>query len=123
MIVFVVICALLVVVALGSILPPLRRTGRIAAGTTVAEANADAYRRQIAESESDLSHGLLTRAQLEQDRRELERRASVDLSADPPRAKQRPVRSDTLVVCLAIGIPVAAIVAYLALGTPEAIWR
>jgi cytochrome c-type biogenesis protein CcmI len=123
MIVFWGICALLLLVALGSILPPLRRTGRTATATNVAEANAAVYRRQIAESESDLDHGFITPAQFEQDRRELERRALVDLSAEPPRAKQRAVRSGTLVVFLAIGLPVPAIVAYLALGTPEAIAR
>jgi cytochrome c-type biogenesis protein CcmH len=124
MIVFCVICALMILVALGSSLPPLRRTGRIGAGTTVAEANAAVYRRQIAESESDLGHGLITRAQFEQDRRELERRAIVDLPAEAPRSSsQRAVASDTLVVYLAIAIPVAAIAVYLALGAPEAIWR
>lgn len=122
MIIFWVIGMLLILVGLGAILPPLRRPSRIAAGTTMAEANATVYRRQIAELDADVGHGLITRAQFEGDRRELERRAIVDLSAEPPRSRnQRTVESATLVACLAVGIPVAAILVYLVLGTPEAI--
>jgi cytochrome c-type biogenesis protein CcmH len=125
MVIFWAIAVLLIFVGLKAILPPLRRPSRIAAGTTLAEANAAVYRRQIAELDADVGHGLITRTQFERDRRELERRALVDLSsAEPPRSKPQPaVGSATLVVCLAIGLPVAAIVAYLALGAPEAIWR
>jgi cytochrome c-type biogenesis protein CcmI len=36
----------------------------------MAEANAAVYRRQVTELESDLRHGLITRAQFERDREE-----------------------------------------------------
>jgi cytochrome c-type biogenesis protein CcmH len=124
MIIFWGLCGLLTLVGLGSILPPLWRPSRMAPRRTLSEANAAIYREGIGELESDLAAGLITPAQFDRDRRELERRATVDLSAEPRRAShQRSGGSSALVVCLAIGIPVAAIAAYLALGTPEAIWR
>ena len=79
MIVFSVICALLILMGLGFILPPLRHPNRLRTVKTVAEANAAVYRRQVTELESDLRHGLITRAQFERDREELEARAVVDL--------------------------------------------
>jgi cytochrome c-type biogenesis protein CcmH len=122
MIVFSVICALLIVVGLGFILPPLRHPNRLAAVKTMAEANATVYRRHIAELESDLRHGLITRAQFERAREELEERAVVDLPNESRvRNEKRTVGSGTLVFCLAAGLPLAAIVLYLALGTPASI--
>jgi cytochrome c-type biogenesis protein CcmH len=123
MIVFSVVCALLILVGLGFILPPLRHPNRLAAVKTMVEANATVYRRQIAELESDLRHGLITSAQFERDREELEGRAVVDLPKEPRdvRNEKRTVGSGALVLCLAAGLPLAAIVLYLALGTPASI--
>ena len=56
MIVFSVICALLILVGLGFILPPLRLPNRLTALKSMAEANAAVYRRHITELESDLRH-------------------------------------------------------------------
>jgi cytochrome c-type biogenesis protein CcmH len=120
MIVFLVICALLILVGLGFILPPLRHPNRLTAVKTMAEANAAVYRRQATELESDLRHGLITRAQFERDREELEGRAVADLP-DESRAisdEKRTVESGMMVLCLAIGLPLAAMILYLALGTP-----
>ena len=123
MIVFSVICALLILAGLGFILPPLRHPNRLTAVKTTAEANAAVYRRQITELESDLRHGLITRAQFERDREELEGRAAVDLPKESRaiRNEKRTVGSGMLVLCLATGLPLAAICLYLALGTPGAI--
>jgi cytochrome c-type biogenesis protein CcmH len=123
MIVFSVVCALLILVGLGFILPPLRHPNRLAAVRTMAEANAGVYRRQIAELESELRHGLITSAQFERDREELEGRAVVDLPKEPRnvRSEKRTIGSGTLVLCLATGVPLAALVLYLALGTPGSI--
>jgi cytochrome c-type biogenesis protein CcmI len=123
MIVFSVVCAFLILVGLGFILRPLRHPNRLRAVRTMAEANAAVYRRQIAELESDLHHGFITSAQFERDCQELERRAVVDLPKTPRnvRDEQRTVGSGTLVFCLATGVPMAAIVLYLALGAPGSI--
>jgi cytochrome c-type biogenesis protein CcmH len=123
MIIFSIVCALLILVGLGFILPPLRHPNRLAAVKTIAEANAAVYRRQIAELELDLRHGLITSAQFERDREELEGRAVVDLPKESRaiRNDKRTVGSGMLVLCLATGLPLAAMILYLALGTPGAI--
>lgn len=123
MIVFSVICALLILVGLGFILPPLRHPNRVTAVKTMAEANAAVYRRQITELESELRHGLITTAQFERDREELEGRAAVDLPKESRavRTDNGTVGSGMLVLCLATGLPLAALILYLALGTPGAI--
>ena len=123
MIVFSVICALLILVGLGFILPPLRHPNRLTPVKTMAEANAAVYRRQVTELESDLRYGLTTSAQFERDREELEARAVVDLPKESRAIKneQRTVGSGTLVFCLVTGLPLAAIILYLALGAPAAI--
>ena len=123
MIIFSIVCALLILVGLGFILPPLRHPNRLAAVKTIAEANAAVYRRQIDELESDLRHGLITSAQFERDREELEGRAVVDLPKElrAIRNGKRTVGSGMLVLCLATGLPLAAMILYFALGTPGAI--
>jgi cytochrome c-type biogenesis protein CcmH len=122
-IVFSVICALLILVGLGFILPPLRHPNRLAAANTMAEANAAVYRRQLSEMESDLRDGLITSGQFQRDREELEERAVMDLPKESRaiRNEKRTVRSDVLVFCLAVGLPLAAILLYLGLGTPRSI--
>jgi cytochrome c-type biogenesis protein CcmH len=89
----------------------------------MAEANVAVYRRQITEMESDLRHGLITSAQFQRDREELEERAVVDLPKESRvnRNEKRSAGSDMLVFCLAIGLPLAAILLYLAIGTPGSI--
>ena len=87
------------------------------------EANVAVYRRQLAEMESDLRHRIITNEQFVRDREELERRAVVDLPKESRdvRNEKRTVGSGALVLCLAAGLPLAAIVLYLALGTPASI--
>ena len=123
MIIFWVICALLVLVGLGFILPPLRHSNRLAAVNTIAEANVAVYRRQIVEMESDLRHGIITSAQFQRDREELEERAVLDLPKESRvnRNEKRTVRSDMLAFCFAVGVPLVATLLYLALGTPRSI--
>jgi cytochrome c-type biogenesis protein CcmH len=91
MIVFPVICALLIVLALVFILPPLRHPDRIAAASTTTEANVAVYRRQLAEMESDLRYRIITNEQFLRDREELEQRLIVDLPKDSRASiKERP---------------------------------
>jgi cytochrome c-type biogenesis protein CcmH len=91
-IVFPVICALLIVLALAFILPPLRHPDRIAAASTTTEANVAVYRRQLAEMESDLRHRIITNEQFLRDREELEQRLIVDLPKDSRASrKERPL--------------------------------
>ena len=119
MIVFSVICALLIVLALASILPPLRHPDRIAAASTTTEANVAVYRGQLAEMESDRRHRIITNEEFVLDREELEKRLIVDLhkASHASRKERLALGSDMLIYGLAVGVPVTAILLYLALGT------
>jgi cytochrome c-type biogenesis protein CcmH len=119
-IVFSVICALLIVLALASILPPLRRPDRIAIGSTTIEANVAVYRGELAEMESDLHHRIMTNEQFVLDREELEKRLIVDLPKESRASRQeRPaLGSEMLIYGLAVGVPLTAILLYLAIGAP-----
>jgi cytochrome c-type biogenesis protein CcmH len=120
-IIFSAICALLIVLALAFILPPLRYPDRIAAGRTETQANIVVYRRQLAEITVDLDRGLITDDQFVRDREELEQRLFVDLptGSQPARKEHRALDSRIFVYALAVGLPVTAIFLYLLLGTPS----
>jgi len=122
-IVFGVICSLLIVLALASILPPLRHPDRVAAASTTTEANVAVYQGQLAEMESDLRHRIITNEQFVRDREELETRLIVDLPKESRASrKERPtLGSDILIYGLAVGVPLTAILLYLALGTPPSL--
>ena len=121
MIVFSLICAVLILLALAFILPPLRHPERFPDANTVPEANMAVFRRQLAEMESDLRHQVITTEQFLMDREELEQRANVELPKES-RASTK-VRtastSDMLMYGLAAGLPLTAVLIYLALGTPS----
>ena len=81
MILFWVICALMVVVALAFVLPPLlQRPDAKEAEQEQKEANVAIYRDQLSELEADLGNGIVSQQQFEQDRDEIERRLLEDTS-------------------------------------------
>lgn len=83
MILFWVICALFVVIALSFVLPPLLQKdseARLGAEQERREANIAIYKDQLSELENDLSNGLVEQQQYEQDREEIERRLLEDIS-------------------------------------------
>ena len=120
MIVFSVICALLIVLALASVLPPLRHPDRISTTRTMTETNVAVYRGELAEMESNLCDRIMTNEQFILDREELEKRLIVDLPKESRASrKERPaLGSDMLIYGLAVGVPLTAILLYLVLGTP-----
>jgi cytochrome c-type biogenesis protein CcmI len=119
---FAVICALLIVLALAFILPPLRHPDRITSASTATEANVAVYRRQLAEMESALRQQTITNDEFLQDREELERRLIVDLPHEiHARRNQRQVAGPGMTAALAIGVPLSAIFLYLLLGTPPSV--
>ena len=119
--IFSLICALLIMMGLAFILPPLRHPDRIAATRTTTEANVAVYRRQLAELESDRRHRIITNEQFLCDREELEQRLMVDLPKDshPRRTARWAVSSNMLMYVLVIGLPLTGILFYLALGAPS----
>jgi len=120
-IVFSIICALLILLALAFLLPPLRHSERFTAASTIAEANMAVFRRQLSEMESDLRHQMITNEQFLSDREELERRVIAELPKESRAIrKERPAsKSDMLIYGLAVGLPLTALLFYLSLGTPS----
>ncbi len=121
--VFAVICALLLALALAFILPPLRHPDRITSASTAIEANVAVYRRQLAEMEAALRQQIITNDEFLQDREDLERRLIGDLPSEiHARRNQRSVTgSSMLAPALAVGVPSSAILLYLLLGAPPSL--
>src|ERR1044072_1974862 len=127
MILFWLICAGLVAIALAFILPTLLQVGaQDSAEADSAEANLDVYRDQLSELETDQANGIISPEQYQQDRDEIERRLLDDVSsnaASQPTSKQatKPDAKKSAVdrgpvYALAAGIPLVAIALFLILG-------
>jgi cytochrome c-type biogenesis protein CcmI len=118
--VFAVICALLIVLALAFILPPLRHPDRITSASTATEANVAVYRRQLAEVEAALRQQIITNDEFLQDREDLEQRLIGDLPNEiHARRNQKLVTGPgMLALALTVGAPLSAILLYLLLGAP-----
>ena len=125
MILFWVICALLIVVALAFVLPPMLQRSQ---GTKVKidderrQANIAVYRDQLSELDADLRNGIVGEENYRQDRDEIERRLLED-TASVSKKKTAPaaVNGRTTAYLLGFGIPSIAIIFYLAVGEPHLI--
>ena len=114
---FLLAAAALLVVALVVLLRPLLRRAPTETPVARAQINAGIYRNQLAELDVDRDNGLLDPAVYGQSRRELERRALEDIG-DGAAPAARSLRWPA--VTLVIIAPLAAILTYVALGTPAA---
>ena len=122
MIVFWLICAIFVAIALAFVIPPLLQNAQQEPEHGDREANLAVYRDQISELEADLENGLISAEQHQYDRDEIERRVLEDVSDD------RTIRNKSkqsaggrgLVYAVALGIPVVAIALYVRIGNPAA---
>ena len=114
--------AILLVIALAFILPPLLQREEKTNSTEVKEANIAVYRDQMRELETDLSNGIVSKEQYSQDRDELERRLLEDVSREESgESKSRALTPGrNLAYALAIGIPVIAVSFYLKIGNQNA---
>lgn len=120
MLVFWILAALMIVVALAFVLVPLLRA-RGSAGPTEHEANLAVLRGQRGEIEADVASGVLPREAREEALAELVTRAEADLAAEaavPASASRRPLIAAGIV---ALALPAAAIALYATLGTPAAL--
>ena len=124
MLIFFLICAGLIVVALSFVLPPLTQKGGERKAEGLRPNNVSVYRDQYQELEADLRNGLITEEQYKQDRDELERRLLEDVSAaNEPRssaASASPLNRK-LVYGIIAAVPVAAISLYFGIGNPKAL--
>src|SRR2546421_1426410 len=122
MLIFWIICALMILLAFWFVLPALLRRNPEPQPDESRDASLLIYQDQFQELETDLKNGLMGEAQYQHEKEQLERR----LLEEVPTKKQAPARSRSKLVRsiaygVAIGIPVAAILFYLAVGNPKAI--
>ena len=118
MLLFWVICALMVLFTLWFILPPLFESDAKTKTGEARAANLLVYQDQHRELEADLKTGLLSEAQYQQDKEEIERRLLEDVTATD-QTRSRPMVTRKIGYALAIALPVAVILVYLAVGSPR----
>lgn len=123
MIVFWLLCAGLIIVALLFILPPLLQAEFADNSAEVSAANVAVYRDQLRELESDKQNGIVSEQQFDQDRQEIERRllADVSLKSDSPKPASATSSSRRMVYILALAIPLTSVLLYLKVGTRQAL--
>jgi len=130
MMLFWVVCAVLIVIAFAFVLPTaLQRDDK--SQRAVADerklANIAIYRDQLSELEADLQNGIVSQDQYTQDRDEIERRLLEDTAgaAPPPAPKGAkgtvPPPNRMTAYAIAFGLPLAAVIFYFQVGTPEGI--
>jgi cytochrome c-type biogenesis protein CcmH len=126
-ILFWVICALLLVVALAFVLPPILQRSTESERKIEDErkqANIAVYRDQLSELEADLRNGIVGQEQYAQDRDEIERRLLEDVASNS-KSKEKstttPAPRKLTAYSLAIGLPLLAIVLYSIVGSPKSI--
>ena len=124
MLLLLLICALMVLLALWFVLPPLLEQTENRRRDEVRDANVLVYQDQVQELEADLQNGLISEAQHQQDKDELERRLLEDVGASKntrssPSAS--PLATRKLAYCVGALIPLGAIAVYLTVGNPKAL--
>ena len=124
MILFWVICAGMILIALGFVLPPaLQRAKETDLDETEErkQANIAVYRDQLSELEADLRNGIVGEDQYAQDRDEIERRLLEDTAVEKSKTVTGPANARSTAYLVGFGIPLIAIILYLNVGTPKSI--
>lgn len=116
---FLVVAALMLAAACAWVLVPLLARGREPSPGRDAT-NLAVLRDQRAELESDLASGVLSAAQYEAARAELDRRVLEDVAAQDVVPAARRAGAWTVAV-VGAGLPIAAVLLYVVLGTPAAL--
>lgn len=125
MILFWLICAALILIALAFVLPPILQRSEDSKRETDDErkkANIAVYRDQLSELEADVRNGIVSEQQYAQDREEIERRLLEDVATtDTKKTVASPVFARNTAYVFGIGLPLAAIIFYLFVGNPQSI--
>ena len=125
MILFWVICAGLIMIALAFVLPTaMQRADESdrAMEDERKEANIAVYRDQLSELEADLSNGIVSEDQYAQDREEIERRLLEDTATSKTKKTvTAPAVARNTAYVLGIGLPLVAVIFYLNVGNPKSI--
>jgi cytochrome c-type biogenesis protein CcmH len=124
-ILFWVICAGLILIALAFVLPTVLQRAEESDVTMEDErklANIAIYRDQLSELEADLRNGIVSEDQYSQDRDEIERRLLEDTSVSKTKKTvPAPSVARNTAYLLGIGLPLVAVIFYLNVGTPKSI--
>ena len=123
MILFWLLCALLIVIALAFVLPPLLSTEKKSEAVEVdrKEANVLIYRDQLQELNADLINGIVSQQQFEQDKEDIERRLLEDTSTLRTGKQSKYPNNRATAYAVAIAIPLIAVVFYFKVGTTQGI--
>ena len=126
MILFWVICAAFILIALVFVLPPaLQRSAQSDRKTEDErrQANVAVYRDQLSELEWDLKNGIVSNEQYAQDREEIERRLLEDTKGENAHRKTTatPATARYTAYALGVAIPLVAVIFYLNVGNPKAV--
>lgn len=121
MILFLIICAVLLIVALLFVVLPLWLKSGSSNNVLRDEANLEILRDQSAELEADLRNGLLTQDAYEQGKRELQARLldEVKTTSSPASTPRNPAK--ILALLLAVLLPVASVLLYIKIGNIAAL--
>jgi cytochrome c-type biogenesis protein CcmH len=124
-ILFWVICAGLILIALAFVLPAAMQRAdesNVAMEDERKEANIAVYRDQLSELEADLRNGIVSEEQYAQDREELERRLLEDTATTKTKKTvTAPAVARNTAYVLGIGLPLVAVIFYLNVGSPNSI--
>jgi cytochrome c-type biogenesis protein CcmH len=124
-ILFWVICAAMILIALVFVLPPALQRSEESNRETDDErkkANIAVYRDQLSELEADVKNGIVSEEQYAQDREEIERRLLEDIATtNTKKTAAPPVSARNTAYLLGVGLPLVAIIFYLNVGTPKAV--
>ena len=112
---------MMVLMALWFVLPALWQTSADTKTDDARTANLLVYQDQLREMAADLKSGLLSEAQYEQDKEELERRLLEDVGDAKTKAPSKQLRSRALAYAIAVAIPVVALALYFGVGNPKAL--
>jgi cytochrome c-type biogenesis protein CcmH len=127
MILFWLICAVMLVVALMFVLPPALNADASNAEDANArrDANIAIYRDQLTELEADLRNGIVSQEQYAQDRDDIERRLLEDTTTAVKPGKKSQVAATTRkhAYLAGVGLCLVAVIFYLRVGSPDAITK
>jgi len=121
MLIFWIICALLVLLALWFVLPPFLQQGEETKKDDRRAANLLVYQDQYQELEADLKNGLIAQEQFQQEKEELERRLLDDVKAKSTDSPVPPSAGRKFGYGVAAAVPIAAVALYFVVGTPKAL--
>ena len=121
MLIFWIICALLVLLALWFVLPAFLQQGEETKTDDRRAANLLVYQDQYHELESDLKNGLIVQEQFQQEKDELERRVLDDVNAKSTDTPAPSPVGRKVGYGVAAAIPIVAVALYFVVGTPKAL--